>query len=38
MGGHCNFVPPWDDVTPLGAAERSNAVDVVEWLREFVHS
>jgi hypothetical protein len=32
-GGDCHFVPPWDDVTPLGAAERSSATDVVEWLR-----
>lgn len=35
MGGNCHFVPPWDDVTPLGAAERSSATDVVEWLREL---
>lgn len=35
MGGNCQFVPPWDDVTPLGAAERSSAMDVVEWLREL---
>lgn len=34
-GGNCQFVPPWDNVTPLGAAERSSAMDVVEWLREF---
>jgi ankyrin repeat protein len=33
MGGDCHFVPPWDDVTPMGAAERRSAVDVVEWLR-----
>lgn len=32
-GGSCQFVPPWDDVMPLGAAERSSATDVVEWLR-----
>jgi hypothetical protein len=38
MGGNSRFVPPWDDVTPLGAAERSNAADVVEWLREFDHT
>lgn len=33
MGGNSNFVPPWDNVTPLGAAERRNAADVVEWLQ-----
>ena len=38
MGGNSRFVPPWDDVPPLGAAERSNAADVVEWLRKYVHS
>jgi hypothetical protein len=37
MGGNCNFLPPWNDVTLLGAAERSNAAEV-EWLREFDHS
>ncbi|GAB7328814.1 hypothetical protein MBLNU13_g00702t1 [Cladosporium sp. NU13] len=35
MGGNRQFVPPWDDVTPLGAAERSSATDVVEWLQEL---
>ena len=24
----------WDDLTPLGAAERSGAVELVAWLRE----
>jgi len=32
MGGNCHFVPPWDNITPLGAAERSSATDVIEWL------
>jgi hypothetical protein len=35
MGGNYHFVAPWDDVTPLGAAERSSATDVIEWLREL---
>lgn len=37
VGGNCQFVPPWDDVTPLGAAERGSAMDVVEWLRGLGH-
>ena len=24
----------WDDLTPLGAAERAGATDLVAWLRE----
>ena len=35
MGGDCHFVPSWEDMTPLNAAERSRAADVVEWLREL---
>jgi hypothetical protein len=26
--------PGWDELTPLGAAERAGAVEVVDWLRE----
>lgn len=31
-GGDHLFVPPWEKQTPLDAAERSGAADVVEWL------
>ncbi len=31
-GADMNWVG-WDDLTPLDVADRSNAVDVVEWLR-----
>ena len=34
-GGNRYFVPPWNNVTPLGAAERSNAADGAEWLLGF---
>ena len=32
-GADVNWVG-WDSLTPLGAAERAGAVDVVGWLRE----
>lgn len=35
MGGDHQFVPPWDKQTPLDAAVRSGATDVVEWLQEL---
>ena len=35
QGGDCNFVPPWEDITPLDAAKRSGAASVVEWLEEL---
>ena len=35
MGGNRQFIPPWDDITPLGAAERSSATKVIEWLQAF---
>lgn len=35
MGGDCKFIPPWDDLTPISAAERSGAADVVEWLQQL---
>lgn len=33
-GADLNWLPPWEDVTPLDAAARSKAVDLVRWLRE----
>jgi len=29
-----NWVPPWEDLTPLDAAERTNADHLVRWLRD----
>lgn len=34
-GADCNFVPPWDNLTPLEAAQRSGATDVIQWLQEL---
>jgi uncharacterized protein len=31
-GAELNWVSPWDHLTPLDAAQRSGAVDVVDWL------
>ncbi|KAJ6446470.1 putative ankyrin protein [Purpureocillium lavendulum] len=31
-GGEINFVAPWEELTPLDAARRSDAADVVSWL------
>jgi ankyrin repeat protein len=31
-GADLNWIPPWEEKTPLDAAERSGAVDLVEWL------
>jgi hypothetical protein len=28
-----NWVPPWEELTPLDAAQRSEAAELVEWLR-----
>jgi uncharacterized protein len=28
-----NWVPPWEPLTPLDAAARSGADDLVQWLR-----
>jgi hypothetical protein len=28
-----NWIPAWEQLTPLDAARRSNAVELVEWLR-----
>jgi uncharacterized protein len=32
-GAELNWTPPWEDLTPLDAAARSDARDVVDWLR-----
>ncbi|MBG0563390.1 ankyrin repeat domain-containing protein [Actinoplanes sp. NEAU-A11] len=32
-GAGLNWVPDWENLTPLDAATRSEATDVVEWLR-----
>ena len=32
-GAELNWIPPWEPQTPLDAAERSEAVELVEWLR-----
>jgi hypothetical protein len=31
-GAELNWIPPWEDLTPLDAAARSDAGDVVHWL------
>jgi uncharacterized protein len=28
-----DWVPPWEELTPLDAAERSGAVELAGWLR-----
>lgn len=33
-GADVNWLPPWEDVTPLEAVARSSAGDLVRWLRE----
>jgi ankyrin repeat protein len=32
-GADLNWLPPWEELTPLDAAERSEARDLAEWLR-----
>ena len=32
-GAEPNWIPPWEDLTPLDAAQRSDATDLVGWLR-----
>jgi uncharacterized protein len=32
-GANLNWVPPWENLTPLDAARRSEANDLVRWLR-----
>jgi hypothetical protein len=31
-GGDLNWIPPWEKLTPLDAARRSDAGELVEWL------
>jgi ankyrin repeat protein len=33
-GADLNWIPGWEDMTPLDAARRSGAEELVEWLRE----
>ena len=33
-GAELNWIPPWENLTPLDAAERERAAGVVAWLRE----
>jgi ankyrin repeat protein len=32
-GADVNWIPPWEPLTPLDAATRSGATDLVQWLR-----
>jgi uncharacterized protein len=32
-GADVNWIPPWEELTPLEAAQRSEADELVEWLR-----
>lgn len=31
-GAELNWVPPWENLTPLDTARRSDAVELAEWL------
>lgn len=33
-GADLDWIPPWEPMTPLDAAQRSGAVELVAWLRE----
>jgi hypothetical protein len=33
-GAELNWIPPWEPLTPLDAAQRSEATGLVRWLRE----
>ncbi|MDX8141523.1 ankyrin repeat domain-containing protein [Lentzea sp. BCCO 10_0061] len=33
-GAEVNWIPPWEDLTPLDAASRSDATTLVTWLRD----
>jgi ankyrin repeat protein len=33
-GADLDWIPGWENLTPLDAAARSGATDVVDWLRE----
>lgn len=32
-GAEINYLPPWERITPLGAAKRQGATEIVEWLQ-----
>jgi hypothetical protein len=32
-GADLNWIPPWEELTPLDAARRSSAVELAQWLR-----
>jgi len=34
QGGELDWIPGWENLTPLDAAVRSGATDVIAWLRE----
>jgi ankyrin repeat protein len=34
QGADVDWIPGWENLTPLEAAIRSNATEVVDWLRE----
>lgn len=34
QGAELDWVPPWEPLTPLDAAQRSEATDLVRWLRD----
>ncbi|ALG15021.1 hypothetical protein AOZ06_24100 [Kibdelosporangium phytohabitans] len=33
-GARINWIPPWENLTPLDAAHRTGADDLVQWLRD----
>jgi ankyrin repeat protein len=33
-GADLNWIPPWENLTPLDAAEREGADELARWLRE----
>lgn len=34
MGADLDWIPGWENLTPLDAAVRSGATDVIAWQRE----
>jgi hypothetical protein len=34
QGAELNWVPPWENLTPLDAAEREHAAELIRWLRD----
>ena len=33
-GAELDWIPPWEDLTPVDAAQREGAAELVAWLRE----